>query len=268
MSENLDLVRSIFAAWERGDFSSVEWADPEIEWVIAAGPTPGRWTGLPKIAEAWRGFLSTWEEARVVVDDYREFDDERVLVFLHYSGRGKTSGLELGQIGSKVACLFHLRGAKVTKLVLYWDRERALADLGLEEYPMSERNVEIMRALFDGWNAGDRPDPAQYCDPAVELESPFSLLNGEPYRGYAGIEQWMRDVDEQFSQWQVEVDDLRAAGDAVVVIGTTHARGRASEIDVDLPLAFVADFGAAGRIARARIFPDVNAALKAAGLAG
>ena len=94
MSENLDLVRSIFAAWERGDFSSVEWADPEIEWVIAAGPTPGRWTGLPKIAEAWRGFLSTWEEARVVVDDYREFDDERVLVFLHYSGRGKTSGLE------------------------------------------------------------------------------------------------------------------------------------------------------------------------------
>jgi ketosteroid isomerase-like protein len=133
MSENLDLVRSIFAAWERGDFSSVEWADPEIEWVVAAGPTPGRLTGLPKIAEAWRGFLSIWEDARVVVDDYREFDDERVLVFLHYSGRGKTSGLELGQIGSKVACLFYLRGAKVTKLALYRDRERALADLGLEE---------------------------------------------------------------------------------------------------------------------------------------
>ena len=133
MSENLDLVRSIFADWERGDFSSVEWADPEIELVIAAGPTPGRWTGLPKIADAWRGFLSTWDDARVTVDDYRELDVERVLVFLHYSGRGKTSGLELGQIGSKVACLFHLRGGKVTKLILYRDREGALADLGLEE---------------------------------------------------------------------------------------------------------------------------------------
>jgi ketosteroid isomerase-like protein len=130
-SANLDLVRSIRAAWERGDYSSVEWAHPEVEFVIADGPAPGSWTGLAGMAEGWRGFLSAWREFRSEADEYRELDCERVLVLQHWGGRGKTSGLELGQTWAKGASLFHVRGGKVTRLVVYLDRERALADLDL-----------------------------------------------------------------------------------------------------------------------------------------
>jgi len=133
MSANLDLVRSIFSAWGRGDFSSYEWAHPEIECVIADGPEPVSSTGLVGMAEGWRDFLSTWEEGyRTEADEYRELDGERVLVINRYIGRGKTSGLELGQIGTKGATLFQVRGGKVMKIVLYFDWEHALADLGLE----------------------------------------------------------------------------------------------------------------------------------------
>jgi ketosteroid isomerase-like protein len=56
-SSNLDFVRSIFTAWEHGDYSSVDWADPEIEWILADGPSPGSWKGLAGMAEGWRSFL-------------------------------------------------------------------------------------------------------------------------------------------------------------------------------------------------------------------
>jgi ketosteroid isomerase-like protein len=129
-SANLDLVRSIVVAWERGDFSSTEWAHPEIECVIRDGPAPGSWRGFAGMAQGWRDWLKAWEDWRVEAEEYRELDNERVLVLAHRSGRGKMSGLEIGQMGQG-ASLFHVRGGKVTRIVNYFDRERALADLGL-----------------------------------------------------------------------------------------------------------------------------------------
>ena len=129
--ENVEIVRSIYAAWEHGDWSPIEWADPQIQWVSADGPAPGTWTGLEGMAEGWRAWLSAWGDFRVEVDEYRELDEERVLALVEASGRGKASGLELGQMRTKGAAVFHVREGKVTRFVFWWDRERALADLAL-----------------------------------------------------------------------------------------------------------------------------------------
>jgi hypothetical protein len=93
MSANLDLVRSIYADWERGDFRSTEWADPEIEYIAADGPSPGRWEGLAGMAKGWRDFMDAWEDVRAEAEEYREIDGERVLVLIRQHGRGKLSGL-------------------------------------------------------------------------------------------------------------------------------------------------------------------------------
>ena len=85
------------------------------------------------MAQSVRGMLEAWEELRAYADEYRELDDQRVLVLFHRSGHGKTSGLELERFRARGASLFHVRVGKVTRIVNYYDRERALADLGLEE---------------------------------------------------------------------------------------------------------------------------------------
>ena len=46
-------------------------------------------------------------------------------------GRGKTSGLDLERAAGPGANLFHVQGGSVTKLFVYFDRQCALADLGL-----------------------------------------------------------------------------------------------------------------------------------------
>jgi ketosteroid isomerase-like protein len=139
MSANLDLVRSIYAAWERGDFSSTDWAHPEIEFVIPDGPAPGRWSGLAGMAEGLRDYVSAWEDYRIELEECHALDDERVLALANRRGPGKTSGLELGKLQAKGAALFHVRDGRVTKLVRYWDRDRALANLGLAPEADSDR---------------------------------------------------------------------------------------------------------------------------------
>jgi ketosteroid isomerase-like protein len=150
-SANVDLVQSLFAAWERGDYSSVEWAHPDIEWVRADGFSPGSWSGLDGMVAGWRGWLNAWEDFRMKAQEYRELDPERILVLVQYSGRGKTSGLDLGKMEAKGAALFHVRDRKVATFALYLDRARALADLGLaSETEAAETEAKRVGSQGDG----------------------------------------------------------------------------------------------------------------------
>lgn len=124
---NLNIVRSISTAWERGDYSSTEWADSDIRFVIADGPEAGLSTGQDGLAPSLQEFGNAWDEYHSRVEEYREVEDG-VLVLTYATGRGKASGVE---IGGHRANLFRLRAGKVTSLVVYWDRARALADVGL-----------------------------------------------------------------------------------------------------------------------------------------
>jgi hypothetical protein len=130
MSANLDLVRSIYADWERGDFSWTDWADPEIEFEFADGLEPRLWRGLAGMADGWSGFLGAWVGFSVVGEAIK------ILGAGGFSCSTTSADAARRGIGSWADATEECkrvppRDGRITRLVLYWDCERAFADLGL-----------------------------------------------------------------------------------------------------------------------------------------
>jgi ketosteroid isomerase-like protein len=133
MSENLDVVRSIYANWERGDYSSTEWAHPDIEFCMIDGPEPGRWSGVTAMGAAWQRVLSGFVGFGTAGTRYEELKDGRVLAFTRFTGQAKLSGLDLSRMPGDQAAIFDIRNGRVTRIALHWDTGRLRDDLGLKE---------------------------------------------------------------------------------------------------------------------------------------
>jgi hypothetical protein len=73
--------------------------------------------------------LRAWEDFRAEPEKYIDLGNERILVVVRNSGRGRVSGLEPEQ--RSVANLFELHDAIVVRLVIHLERHHAFADLGL-----------------------------------------------------------------------------------------------------------------------------------------
>jgi ketosteroid isomerase-like protein len=127
--QNVELVRSIYADWGRGDFSSAAWADPGIEFAFVDGPEPGSWSGRSAMAKRYGQWLSGWKDFRAELEELFVVDSTRILVLVRNSGRGRASDVEMDQ--RSVANLFEIKDKKVVRFALYWSRDRALQDVGL-----------------------------------------------------------------------------------------------------------------------------------------
>ena len=126
-------MRSIVAAHERGDYSSADWAHPDIEYAIADGPDAGVWRGRAAMAKAWGDTLSAYSDYRSTVEEMRQIDDERVLVLGSFGGRGKASWIGAVEDMTRGAALYQIREGMVVRHVIYFERDHALADLGLKD---------------------------------------------------------------------------------------------------------------------------------------
>ena len=85
------------------------------------------------------------------------------------------------------------------------------------------------------------------------------------YRGHDGVREMLGDLYEAFDTIHIEASEIRDLGDRLVAIGRTRARGKASGVETETPLAFVAEFKN-GKAISIRGYLDPREAFEAAGL--
>ena len=272
MTTPVELVRDIYADWERGDFSSVDWADSDIEYVHADGLIAGSWRGVDGMRGAFVDFLNSWHDWRVKAEDVVELDDGRIVVLFEFRGRGKTSGLDLGSVATKGANVFEVRDGRVTRIVQYFDRERALAEVGLAtdqaRGPQPPDNVAVVQALFAEWGRHESELAYRVFDEEICWD--MRALPVEDVRrvfhGHEGVRAfWHTWLDAWKDVAPSDGPHHRAHGNQVISWWHQRNLGRASGLDVKLNIGIVWTFQS-GRIVHAAAFGSREEAFRAAGL--
>ena len=104
---------------------------------------------------------------------------------------------------------------------------------------MSQENVEIVRQVFDAVARRDTETILSLYDPDVEWDGSrhrwAEVMGGTQaaWQGHEGLRKWSREYYAMWENLEDEVEELLDAGDRVVSIVTTRARGRASGVEVE-----------------------------------
>ena len=104
---------------------------------------------------------------------------------------------------------------------------------------MSQENVEIMRAGFAAWNAGDMDAVRETYAPEVIMRTPAGWPEPGPYVGREAV---LRQLDQNRATWDADTfeptSDFIDAADRVVVRAIWHGTGHGPDSDIEFTHVF------------------------------
>jgi ketosteroid isomerase-like protein len=130
---------------------------------------------------------------------------------------------------------------------------------------MSQANVEVVRRSIEAYEREGLDGSLRYYDPEIEWTSTDAYIEPATYRGHAGVRRYLGAPEEEFDDLRIEPVVLIDAGEKVISSVRISGRGKASGAPVTLTLISLGSVRA-GLIYRVRNYPDMAAALEAAGL--
>jgi ketosteroid isomerase-like protein len=128
---------------------------------------------------------------------------------------------------------------------------------------MSATDVEIIRRGIAALNSGDVDGMASTLDPDVELVPLRAVLDGTSYLGHEGLRRWMDDMVEDWTRFEIAVDEVRELTPGrLLVRATMRLRGRSSGVALDSPGAWLCEMRGA-KVSRIQFFADSESATAA-----
>ena len=128
---------------------------------------------------------------------------------------------------------------------------------------MWDERISLVRAFADAITERDVEAALELCHPEIEFFSLMAQLEASPYRGFAGIRRYFRDIDAAWEEWRVEVERLLSAPDGRVTIAmSTHMRGKGSGLPFVQRVANLWEFKDE-KLWRATLYRDPAEALRA-----
>lgn len=96
---------------------------------------------------------------------------------------------------------------------------------------MSQENLAILKRGFEHFAATGDQLWENYAEDVVvrDHESPDQAK----YVGLDGVRRWLADWGSAWDDWEIEVEEMLDAGDAVLVLIHHSARGHASGMEMD-----------------------------------
>jgi ketosteroid isomerase-like protein len=119
---------------------------------------------------------------------------------------------------------------------------------------------ELVRRAYVAFSERDLEALKGISDPQIEIHTVTGMVAGrdEPYRGHAGIEEYLRDVAELWDEIELLPGAFHPLSTGrLVVFGRVRARRELAVIDA--PNAWLWEVGE-GRIRSARVFGDPQGA--------
>ena len=209
MADNVELVRQLWTAFERGGLEAVlEIADPGVEWEPYGGG-----------GVVYRGH----EGLRAYMDERRERGEETEARlysafakgdFVVARGEVRIKG-EHGTVTMQPGWLYEFRDGKLIRFRGFPTQEAALRAAGL----MPQDAASVVRELIDAFN---KRQPDRMADLVTDDCEWHSLAGKHLYLGPQGVRDYVADNFESAANVAVAEYTLREVGDSISISGSLN----------------------------------------------